>query len=222
MAPDDATPNRRARSTSRSRPTTPLRPSSRSSFRESAARATGGGASGGGYDFPLNAFEPAFAELSDAMADLEANMMHFQLMHESLARFSESFASFLYGLNMNAFCVDFPEGPMSESFRRMKVKEEEREMQAQQASTRVPERTGGEVETETTFMTTDTSFVENPPSTRTTSKYQTPAGRQSRVPAPSTRVPTAATRGATTRGGRGGTRGTRPSGLARPRGRGVR
>lgn len=43
------------------------------------------------------------------MADLETNMMHFQLMHESLARFSESFASFLYGLNMNAFCVDFPE-----------------------------------------------------------------------------------------------------------------
>lgn len=43
------------------------------------------------------------------MADLEANVMHLQLMHESLSRFSESFASFLYGLNMNAFCVDFPE-----------------------------------------------------------------------------------------------------------------
>ncbi len=43
------------------------------------------------------------------MADLEANFMHLQLMHESLARFSESFASFLYGLNMNAFCVDYPE-----------------------------------------------------------------------------------------------------------------
>lgn len=57
----------------------------------------------------MNTFEPAFAELSDAVADLEANMMHFQLMHESLSRFSESFASFLYGLNMNAFCVDFPE-----------------------------------------------------------------------------------------------------------------
>ena len=96
--------NPRARSTSRSRPTTPLRPSSRSSFRDSAQR---GGE--GGEPFPLNAFEPAFAELSDAVADLEANMMHFQLMHESLARFSESFASFMYGLNMNAFCVDFPE-----------------------------------------------------------------------------------------------------------------
>lgn len=96
--------NPRARSTSRSRPTTPLRPSSRSSFRDSAQRSGEGDES-----FPLNAFEPAFAELSDAVADLEANMMHFQLMHESLSRFSESFASFMYGLNMNAFCVDFPE-----------------------------------------------------------------------------------------------------------------
>ncbi|TKW59981.1 DASH complex subunit DAM1 [Colletotrichum tanaceti] len=87
------------------RPTTPLRPSSRSSLRESARDSV----HGGGESFPLNTFEPAFAELSDAVADLEANMMHFQLMHESLARFSESFASFLYGLNMNAFCVDFQE-----------------------------------------------------------------------------------------------------------------
>lgn len=99
------TSHRRARSTSRSRPTTPLRPSSRSSFRDSARNSVQGDAA----SFPLNTFEPAFAELSDAVADLEANMMHFQLMHESLARFSESFASFLYGLNMNAFCVDFPE-----------------------------------------------------------------------------------------------------------------
>ena len=61
---------------------------------------------------PLEAFEPAFAELSDSMADLEANFMQLQLMHESLSRFSESFASFLYGLNMNAFCVDFPEASL--------------------------------------------------------------------------------------------------------------
>lgn len=86
------------------RPTTPLRPSSRSSFRDSARQAGEDDAT-----FPLNSFEHAFMELSDGMADLEANMMHFQLMHESLARFSESFGSFLYGLNMNAFCVDFPE-----------------------------------------------------------------------------------------------------------------
>ncbi|KKO96754.1 hypothetical protein THAR02_11139 [Trichoderma harzianum] len=87
-----------------SRPTTPLRPPSQSSFRGSLQPSGDGDGA-----FPLKRLEPAFAELSDAMADLEANMMHFQLIDESLARFGESFASFLYGLNMNAFCVDFPE-----------------------------------------------------------------------------------------------------------------
>ncbi|RFU78974.1 dash complex subunit dam1 [Trichoderma arundinaceum] len=87
-----------------SRPTTPLRPPSQSSFRGSHHSTNEGDNA-----FPLKKLEPAFAELSDAMADLEANMMHFQLIDESLARFGESFASFLYGLNMNAFCVDFPE-----------------------------------------------------------------------------------------------------------------
>jgi DASH complex subunit DAM1 len=101
-----------ARSTSRprpsSRPTTPLRPSSRSSFRDTYGHS--GSINGGGYhESAINALEPQFAELADSMADLEANFMHLQLMHESVARFSECFASFLYGLNMNAFCVDFPE-----------------------------------------------------------------------------------------------------------------
>ncbi|KAI9788373.1 MAG: DASH complex subunit dam1 [Piccolia ochrophora] len=111
------------RSTSRSRPTTPLRPNSRSSLRDGQMYAAGSG-SGAQSTVPLETMEPAFAELSDSMADLEANFMQLQLMHESLARFSESFASFLYGLNMNAFCVDFPEAPIPESFRRAKQHEE--------------------------------------------------------------------------------------------------
>ena len=88
------------------RPTTPLRPSSRSSLRNSqntSAYSSYHNAS------PLDGLEPQFAELSDSMADLEANFMHLQLMHESLSRFGENFAAFLYGLNMRAFCVDFPE-----------------------------------------------------------------------------------------------------------------
>jgi DASH complex subunit DAM1 len=89
-----------------SRPTTPLRPSSRSSLRNSQNEAYYKSQNGG---FPLDALEAQFAELTDSMADLEANFMHLQLMHESLSRFGESFASFLYGLNMRAFCVDFPE-----------------------------------------------------------------------------------------------------------------
>ncbi|KAJ5259481.1 hypothetical protein N7478_012462 [Penicillium angulare] len=119
-----------SRSTSRprpsSRPTTPLRPSSRSSFRE--AHGYGNSISNAGYTQPaINALEPQFAELADSMADLEANFMHLQLLHESLTRFSENFASFLYGLNMNAFCVDFPEAPIADSFRRAKEAEAQKE-----------------------------------------------------------------------------------------------
>ncbi|KAK3496094.1 DASH complex subunit Dam1-domain-containing protein [Neurospora crassa] len=230
--PDSQTPAPQ-RSTSRprtpNRPTTPLRPSSRSSLRESARESIHGSSA----SFPLNAFEPAFAELADAMADLEANMMHFQLMHESLARFSEDFASFLYGLNMNAFCVDFPEGPLTESFKRMKEKEE-REAAAGgggqgqnnmetgvmgtgtgMMATVKQEREG--FDGETTFMTTDTSFVDNPTSNisgptprKPLVAPKTPAPRQSRVPAPS----------GTTRGtsGRGVGRGVTPSSRTTSRG----
>ncbi|KAK5993124.1 DASH complex subunit DAM1 [Cladobotryum mycophilum] len=181
-----------------SRPTTPLRPSSRSSFRDSARHARDGDG-----PFPLSVFEPAFAELSDAIADLEANMMHFQIMHESLSRFSESFASFLYGLNMNAFCVDFPEGPIPESFRRDR-QQEDRPIHLPQ-----PENDG-----ETTFMTTDMSFVENPPtSTKLKSKSVVPETQQSRLPS---------ARGSSTRGKSDPRARGRSSGLARPRGRGIR
>ncbi|KAK0384232.1 hypothetical protein NLU13_8320 [Sarocladium strictum] len=196
----DSTERRPSSRTRNSRPTTPLRPSSRSSFRDSARGAGDEGS------FPLNTFEPAFAELSDAMADLEANMMHFQLMHESLARFSESFASFLYGLNMNAFCVDFPEAPVAESFRRDRSHPEE-------SATATPS-SKPETEIDATFMTTDTSFVENPQTATKTTQYSKAETRQSRLPA----------RGGSSTRGRGSTRGgrARPSGLPAPRGRGLR
>ncbi|KUL92234.1 hypothetical protein ZTR_02686 [Talaromyces verruculosus] len=113
----DTAPRSSSRPRPTSRPTTPLRPSSRSSIRNSHGYSNSVNAAG--YEEPaINSLEPQFAELADSMADLEANFMHLQLMHESLSRFSESFASFLYGLNMNAFCVDFPEAPIPESFKR--------------------------------------------------------------------------------------------------------
>ncbi|KAB2580870.1 DASH complex subunit Dam1 [Lasiodiplodia theobromae] len=154
-----------------SRPTTPLRPTSRSSFRGSASAnrhhdASHRSSTAGGEPTPLEALEPAFAELSDSMADLEANFMHLQLMHESLARFSESFAAFLYGLNMNAFCVDFPEAPLPESFQRQRLQEQAREAVARMsnigvgaaaASSSSRVRGGGgvdgnEADTEATFL----------------------------------------------------------------------
>ncbi|GME35594.1 DASH complex subunit Dam1 [Neofusicoccum parvum] len=154
-----------------SRPTTPLRPTSRSSFRGSASASRSGAPHGYTSSTsahgatPLEALEPQFAELSDSMADLEANFMHLQLMHESLARFSESFAAFLYGLNMNAFCVDFPEAPLPESFRRQRLQEQARDAVARMsmggvgpASSRARGGGGGglesgnEADNEATFM----------------------------------------------------------------------
>ncbi|KAI9707254.1 MAG: DASH complex subunit dam1 [Candelina mexicana] len=190
-----------------SRPTTPLRPSSRSSLREGHGLDPKSNAALSSL-YPLEQVEPAFAELSDSMADLEANFMHLQVMHESLARFSESFASFLYGLNMNAFCVDFPEAPIPESFSRAR-----REGSLARSAGSEGFRT--DFDAETTFMTTDTSFVDNPPpASKVASRSATTA--TSTQTASITRAKMNVGRGAAARG----TRGIRSSGLARAKGRG--
>ncbi|KAL9603671.1 MAG: hypothetical protein Q9219_000990 [cf. Caloplaca sp. 3 TL-2023] len=184
-----------------SRPTTPLRPSSRTSLRESQTFAASGSTSS---QFPLDSLEPAFAELSDSMADLEANFMHLQLMHESLSRFNENFASFLYGLNMNAFCVDFPESLTSAD-----------NDKAQPES----EPSAGQ-ENDATFLTTDTSFFDKPASAKKPSKYTAPTSSTSRSSSALGRRGMNAS--ASARGSRGNSRGTRASGIARGRFRGAR
>ncbi|CEN59639.1 Putative DASH complex component Dam1 [Aspergillus calidoustus] len=187
-----------------SRPTTPLRPSSRSSVRE--AHGYGRSIGSAGYNQPaINALEPQFAELADSMADLEANFMHLQLMHESLTRFTESFAGFLYGMNMNAFCVDFPEAPIAESFRRAKQAEPQKEAEDDLTKPN---------EADMTFMTTDTTFVENPPSTISSKPTPKPSRARGSGRGSSTRGSTVS-RYAT----RGSSRG-RPSAL--PRGKSTR
>ncbi|CAN9093086.1 unnamed protein product [Alternaria alternata] len=196
---------RRTRSKSpRSRPTTPLRASSRSSLRDSSQRGRAASASGNA----LEGLQDGFAELSDAMADLEQNFLQLQLMHESLARFSESFAGFLYGMNMNAFCVDFPEAPVQESFKRP-------QNQPDQGAANL-NRSQGPEDMEATFLTTDTSFVDNPPSSKIASKFQNPqtpapAAKTSGVPRGRGGIPRAGgrggipTRGGAPRAARGGT-----------------
>ncbi|KAL8732148.1 MAG: hypothetical protein Q9166_002895 [cf. Caloplaca sp. 2 TL-2023] len=221
-----------------SRPTTPLRPSSRTSLRESQTFTPGGGASSA---FPLDSLEPTFAELSDSMADLEVNFMHLQLMHESLSRFNENFASFLYGLNMNAFCVDFPEvgqhsssswlyleanlltqAPIPESFRRAQQVDEGLATSASVESTRgcADPQASAEQDPEATFLTTDTSFFDKPASAKKPSRYAPPASSTSR---PSSGLnKRGGNASASARGGRGAGRGARASGIARGKPRGAR
>ncbi|RMZ89154.1 hypothetical protein DV736_g3624, partial [Chaetothyriales sp. CBS 134916] len=98
----------RPHSLSLSRPTTPLRPPSSASTSRPTTTTTTTTTTPTALHTTL---EPAFAELADSLADLEANFHHLHLLHHSLSRFSDSFASFLYGMTMNAFVVDFPEPP---------------------------------------------------------------------------------------------------------------
>lgn len=239
-----STSHNRSRNTSSPppRPTTPLRPPSRSSLRSSHTPTH----PPSGYTNPLSTLEPSLGELADGMADLEANFVHLQLMHESLSRFNESFASFLYGLNVNAFCVDFPEAPVAESWRRAKEDPAAFAQAAQGAGmgTGVGSGYGGRQardmdgtvagdaaasDADQTFLTTDTTFIENPPAS---SRKSVPSSDTSRFSAPGRKAPVTGSGGqaGSSRGGaRGGaSTGTakgipvrgRPSGLARPSGRG--
>lgn len=149
--------------------------------------------------------------------------MHLQLMHESLSRFSENFAAFLYGLNMNAFCVDFPEAPVSDSFKRAKINDElnaDGQIGASPGPAKPAGRGGYDYDPDMTIVSTATSFVDHPSTVRSSTRNATPRGQ---TRARGGNVTRGIARGAN--GGRGtaGTGRTRPSGIARgARGRGVR
>lgn len=86
---------------------TPIRRISRGSFSEGTARAHS--------ETPLSFLcEEALPILSEETTTLQDNMEQLRDMHAALSTFNESFAMFLYGLRMNAFCVEWPEAPGEE------------------------------------------------------------------------------------------------------------
>lgn len=93
-------------------PTTPLRRQSESRVAEHFANSK--------YDIdnpPLETvFKEPLEELSAGYAQLNVNLQNLQQVHESMTSFNESFSAILYGLHINAWCFDFPEGPDSMSF----------------------------------------------------------------------------------------------------------
>ncbi|ORY87735.1 DASH complex subunit Dam1-domain-containing protein, partial [Protomyces lactucae-debilis] len=105
----------------------------------------------------LESLDVAFAELADSFSDFHANMQQVVELGQGVSRFNESFASFLYGLSVNAFCVDFPEAPVAESFKRAA----ERQASSWQPEYKTATNKGGSG-ADNTFMTTDDSFVERP------------------------------------------------------------
>ncbi|EGV60226.1 DASH complex subunit dam1 [Yamadazyma tenuis] len=54
----------------------------------------------------------SFERLHDSVQDLEMYMKHLQRLHEAISQgFNESFSSFLYGLSITMWCIDFPSTP---------------------------------------------------------------------------------------------------------------
>lgn len=99
-------------SNNNSRPGTPLR-----RFSGSASADAGGGTVE--KISPMDTvLSSKFIDLNDGFAQFEANLQRLQHVHESITSFNESFASFLYGIQMNAWCVEFPEAPSGDSFAR--------------------------------------------------------------------------------------------------------
>ncbi|EIN08265.1 hypothetical protein PUNSTDRAFT_143905 [Punctularia strigosozonata HHB-11173 SS5] len=62
----------------------------------------------------LGYLEPAISELADEAETLQTNVGQLQRLSDSLATFNESFASWLYVLNMNALTMDWPQAPIDD------------------------------------------------------------------------------------------------------------
>ena len=85
-------------------PRTPLRRLSQGSLRALSR-------SGSFPDAPagLGFLEPAMAELADETEALHANVIGLQELSRSLQNFNESFASYLYVMDMNSLTTDWPQ-----------------------------------------------------------------------------------------------------------------
>ncbi|KAG6840317.1 hypothetical protein C0991_007467 [Blastosporella zonata] len=64
----------------------------------------------------LGFLEPAMSEFVDETEALQANIEGMKNLSDSLTKFNESFASWLYIMNMNALTVDWPQAPADASF----------------------------------------------------------------------------------------------------------
>ena len=57
-------------------------------------------------------------DLAEEVGVLKLNLENVEAVHESLHSFNENFAMYIYGLKMNAYCVEWPEAPLHDNFDR--------------------------------------------------------------------------------------------------------
>ena len=66
----------------------------------------------------LGFLEPALGELLDDIETLNTNIQGLRNLGDALSTFNESFASWLYAMNMNALTVDWPQVRCPDAARR--------------------------------------------------------------------------------------------------------
>lgn len=64
----------------------------------------------------LGFLEPALNELIDEAEALQTNVVGLRNLGDALSTFNESFASWLYAMNMNALTTDWTQAPTAASF----------------------------------------------------------------------------------------------------------
>ncbi|OAX38561.1 hypothetical protein K503DRAFT_800345 [Rhizopogon vinicolor AM-OR11-026] len=92
--------------------------------------------SGNNPDAPhgIGFIEPVMTELVDEVEALQVNVEGLRNLSESLRTFNESFASWLYVMDMNALTVDWPQAPTDASFQLAKLRAEENARLAEEAA----------------------------------------------------------------------------------------
>ncbi|KAH7909610.1 hypothetical protein BJ138DRAFT_1180910 [Hygrophoropsis aurantiaca] len=96
--------------------------------------------SGANSDAPhgLGFLEPVMSELLDETEALQANVEGLKNLSDSLRTFNESFASWLYVMDMNALTTDWPQAPTHASFRLARRRAEEDALAAEAVLKAIP------------------------------------------------------------------------------------
>ncbi|WFD04766.1 DASH complex subunit dam1 [Malassezia vespertilionis] len=66
--------------------------------------------------------DEALPILAEEMSALQENLQQTLEIQHALSTFNEGFATFLYGIKMNAFCVEWPEAPSEEDILRVQAR----------------------------------------------------------------------------------------------------
>ncbi|KAJ7164641.1 hypothetical protein C8R43DRAFT_1086097 [Mycena crocata] len=77
--------------------------------------------------------DAAISEFADETENLQTNVENMKQLSESLATFNESFASWLYVMNMNSLTTDWPQAPTDASFELAKRRAERDAIAAMEA-----------------------------------------------------------------------------------------